>query len=244
MRFYWKQFVGRRINWLIIIVILAVRLVTFRAGVKFTGEYPNVIENYIWYFAINLISLFLTPLYGLWIYDSCHLFDNIIFVLRVRNRFKMVLEYGKYTLVDALSFTFILNLTALPLIIIQSGGGITYFPFFILSMLSQFLYFSVFSFLFFAIFLLTGSGILSYLITCLYGAIDYVGAAFGPDTPWLYIGTGRTFFPDMDQYLKTHIPDFTNVCFFVTLLLILSIVCASLCSKRDFIGRNEGVNDE
>jgi hypothetical protein len=66
--------------------------------------------------------------------------------------------------------------------------------FFALSILSQFLFFSVCSFLFFAVFLSTGSGILCYLITCLYGAIDYVSLrskvilqkvnlAFGETTP-------------------------------------------------------------
>jgi hypothetical protein len=221
-----------------------VRLAVYLSGMKLTGEFPPAVEEYIGYFIIGLMSLFLTPLYCVWIFDNCHLFHNAAFVLRVKSRLRLTLEYLKFTAVDALSFVIVLNLTALPLVAAKTGGVYAYFAFFALSMLSQFLFFSVCSALFFLIFLMTGRSAVSFIAVVLYGAADYGGGVPIPFYRWISIGTARTFLPDISGYLTSRIPDFTSMLFLAVFFTVLSAACALACSRRDFIGRNEGNNDE
>lgn len=102
MIFSIRRLLHRRSTWILLLIIIAVRLAIF--GTKDTDQtIPTAIQGYMKYFFIPQLSLFFTPLYCFWIFESGPLFFNAGFSLRAGSRIKLALEYGKHSLVAALS---------------------------------------------------------------------------------------------------------------------------------------------
>lgn len=136
----------------------------------------------------------------------------------------------------------VLQITALVLTAVRIGVNPAYSDFFLFIAFSQFLYFIVCSLLFIIAFLLSKSSAVSFILVSLYGAIDFIGTNTVSEK-WFYIGTMRTFPPDVPAYIKHHVLGFSNIQFLFALIIALSVATILILHKIDFIRRNEGESD-
>lgn len=227
----------------IALILIFISIICLFTDHTVTNSMPPVILSYFKFISIASMSFLLTPLFCFWIADNCLIFSNPAVILRSGGRDRIVARYGECAAVGAVGYVFLLNLAAMPSVLIQNRNILPFMSYFAASMLLQLLFFSVCSFLFFLIYLLTGSGVYGFIAVVIYGVVDNIGMN-SPFDNWVYVGTARADAGDYYSFLKNPAPVFANCGFFLSLLIFLAAACVFVCSKKDFIGKNEGKSDE
>jgi hypothetical protein len=237
--FFLKRLISKWTTWAVIVAIILCYWRQSLIPIYITS--PVVISRYTEFIAVGYMSLLFPPLYCFWISDNCHMFNDTKFILRMQSRLGLMLRYALCTMINAASFAIIINLIVLPIVIIKNGNILSYLSYFACSYLLQILYFAVCSFLFFAVYLLANKIYLSFVVVILYGFWDFIGSSLF--SKWVYIGSAHALI-DSATFLKNPTSVLINVRFFLAFVIILCVLCAFACSKRDFIGNNEGKSYE
>jgi hypothetical protein len=198
--------------------------------------YPTAIQYYAVFFNDNVMSCLLLPLFCFWTSGFNEIFQNTCLLLRIGNCRRIAAKLFACAGINAICYTLLLNLTALPAMLGAVGQILAYGPFFIISILSQMLFFYVCALLFLIVSLLTEREYISFLVVILYGIADIIGSF---QRFWFRVGLYRSAFKNVLNYLSAGTVDFSNIVFLIALIIGLSLVTFYVAVKRDYFNKSE-----